>query len=73
MNRSEIEKQLKDLNAKLKVMQEDLEKFAVELSATSQVAIIARIVNVESDIKDYTRMLEMLQFEDIVRGEFKDS
>lgn len=73
MNRREIEEQLKDLNAKLKIMQEDLEKFAVELSATSQVAIIARIVNVESDIKDYTRMLEMLQFEDIVRGEFKDS
>jgi hypothetical protein len=70
VNRSEIEQEIITLRKKVEVMNKDLEKFAVELSATSQVAIIARVVLLESDIKDYEAMLDTLKFEEIVGGEF---
>jgi hypothetical protein len=67
VNRHEIEEELKVLNKKVEVMQNDLTKFAVELSATSQVAIIARIVQIEIQIKEYEAMLDVLAFEDITK------
>ena len=70
MNRYEIGEELKVLRKRVEVMQKDLERFAVELSATSQVAIIGRIVFIERDIKDYEAMLDTLAFEEIVEGEF---
>jgi len=70
MNRFEIEEELKSLRQKQKVMENDLSKFATELSATSQVAIIARIVIVQQDIDDYKKMLDILAFDDIVRNQF---
>lgn len=70
MNKSEIEQELITLRKKVEVMQSDLSKFAVELSATSQVAIIARIVVLEADIKSLEEMLDLVTFEEIVDGEF---
>jgi hypothetical protein len=70
MNRFEIEEELKSLRQKQKVMENDLSKFATELSATSQVAIIARIAIVRQDIDDYQKMLDILAFDDIVRDQF---
>ena len=71
MNRYELEQELEVLKKKRDVMQADLEKFGAELSATSQVAIIARIVIIDSDIADYEKMIELLKFEEIIGGEFK--
>lgn len=72
MNRSEIEKELDVLRKRSEVISNDLEKFAVELSAASQVAMIARLVQTEAEIKEYEEMLDFLQFEDIVKGQFDD-
>jgi len=72
MNRSEIVNQIAALEKKVEVMQNDLTKFAVELSATSQVAIIARIVQVEAEIKEYESMIDYLNFEEIVGDQFNE-
>lgn len=72
MNRAEIENQIKEAGQKVKVMKDDLQKFAADLSATSQVAIIARIVLIEKDIEEFKGMLEFLDFEEIVKGEFDE-
>lgn len=71
MNRQEIEKEIKESIKRLDAMQSDLKRFATELSATSQVAIIARIVLTEQDIKQYESMLDVLKFDEIIDGEFK--
>jgi predicted component of viral defense system (DUF524 family) len=70
MNKDELEKEIAALRKKVEIMNEDLKKFSAELSATSQVAIIARIVLLERDIEDYEAMLDTLKFEEIVGGEF---
>jgi hypothetical protein len=70
MNKFEIEQELVVLRKKVNVMRKDLERFAIELSATSQVAIIARIVVLEQDIQEYESMLDIILFEEIVGGEF---
>lgn len=68
MNRSEIVNQIAVLEAKQKTMEDDLTKFAVELSATSQVAIIARLVQVQQEIEEYEKMLDFIDFEEITKG-----
>ena len=70
MNRFEIEEELKSLRQKQKIMEDDLSKFGAALSATSQVAIIARIVIVQQDIEDYQKMLDILAFDEIVKDQF---
>ena len=71
MNRQEIEKEIKESIKRLDAMQSDLKRFATELSAPSQIAIIARIVLIEQDIKQYESMLDILKFDEIIDGEFK--
>lgn len=67
MNRSEIVNQIAVLEAKQKTMEDDLTKFAVELSATSQVAIIARLVQTQQEIEEYEKMLDFIDFEEITK------
>lgn len=71
MNRHEIEEELKVLRQRRDVINNDLDKFAVELSAASQVAMIARVVLTEAQISEMESMLDMLTFEDIVDGQFE--
>lgn len=68
MNRSEIVNEIAVLEAKQKTMEDDLVKFAVELSATSQVAIIARLVQLQQQVEEYEKMLDLLDFEEITKG-----
>jgi len=67
MNRSEIVNEIAALEAKQKTMEDDLVKFAVELSATSQVAIIARLVQVQQQIEEYEKMLDLIEFDEITK------
>lgn len=71
MNRYEIEEELKVLRQRRNVINSDLEKFAVELSAASQVAMISRVVITEAQISEMESMLDLLTFEDIVGEQFK--
>ena len=70
MNRYEIKEEIKVLRQKQRVMEDDLTNFAVELSATSQVAIIARLVSIQQDIEEYKKMLDLLDFDEIVSNQF---
>ena len=67
MNRSEIVNEIAALEAKQKTMEDDLVKFSVELSATSQVAIIARLVQVQQQIEEYEKMLDLIKFDEIMK------
>lgn len=48
-------------------MEKDLKTFAVELSATSQVAIIAKMVYVQAQIEEYEKMIDLLDFQEITK------
>jgi molecular chaperone GrpE (heat shock protein) len=67
-----IQQELEVMRRRLEVMQNDLKKFAVELSATSQVAIIAEIARTSLHIKDIEDELEDMQFKSIVNDYFKE-
>jgi len=68
MNRSEIVNEIIKLEEKQKVMEQELVKFALELSAPSQVAIIAQMVNIQNQINEFEKMIDMLDFEEITKG-----
>ena len=72
MNRHEIEEELKVLRQRRDVINNDLKKFAVELSAASQVAMIARLAQTEAVFKEYESMLDFINFDDIVKGQFNE-
>ena len=59
------------LEEKQKVMEAELKKFATELSAPSQIAIIARLVQTQHQIDEYEKMLDFIDFEEIVGGQFE--
>jgi hypothetical protein len=67
VNRSELERQVEDIETKLKNMQLDLDTFGAPLSASSQLAIILRMVDLAKEKDDYKVMLDMLTFEDITK------
>jgi len=71
MNRSEIVNEIAMLEEKQGVMEAELKKFATELSAPSQVAIIARLVQTQHQIDEYEKMLDFIDFEEIVGDQFK--
>ena len=54
------------------VIHNDLKKFAVELSATSQVALIAEIARIDLHIKDMEDEIEDMTFKSIVSDYFKE-
>lgn len=67
MNRIEIVNEIATLEKKIEVMEKDLKTFAVELSATSQVAIIAKMVYVQAQIEEYEKMIDLLDFQEITK------
>jgi len=67
MNRSEIVNEIATLEAKQKTMENDLVRFAVELSAASQVAIIAKLVQMQQQIDEYEKMLDLIEFNEITK------
>lgn len=67
MNRSELEHYIKELYTKTKNMQQDLDAFGAVLSASSQIAIILRMVDLAKEADEYKAMLDMLTFEDITK------
>jgi archaellum component FlaC len=68
VNRSELERQVEDIETKLKNMQLDLDTFGAPLSASSQLAIILRMVDLSKEIEEYKKMLDILTFEDITKN-----
>jgi archaellum component FlaC len=67
-----IEEELSMMRKRREVIRNDLQKFAVELSATSQVALIAELARIEYHIKDIENELEDMKFKSIVNDYFKE-
>lgn len=67
MNRVEIVNEIATLEKKIEVMEKDLKTFAIELSATSQVAIIAKMVYLQAQIEEYEKMIDLLDFQEITK------
>ena len=53
------------------VINTDLEKFAVELSAVAQVVLIMEITRIDAHIKDMTDELEDMKFNSIISDYYK--
>lgn len=67
-----IQEELDKMKKRREVIHNDLKKFAVELSATSQVALIAELARIDMHIKDMQNELEDMTFRDIVSEYFKE-
>lgn len=67
-----IQEELDKMKKRREVIHNDLVKFAVELSATSQVALIAEIARIDFHIKDMEDEIEDMTFKSIVSDYFKD-
>ena len=67
-----IEEELNMMRKRREVIRNDLQKFAVELSATSQVALIAELARIEYHIKDIEQELDDMKFKSIVNDYFKE-
>lgn len=70
MNR--VEEELAKERKRRQVIHNDLKKFAVELSATSQVALIAELARIDNHIRDIEAELEDIKFRNIVNDYFTD-
>lgn len=70
MNR--VEEELAKERKRRQVIHNDLKKFAVELSATSQVALIAELARIDNHIRDIEAELEDMKFRNIVNDYFTD-
>lgn len=67
-----IQEELDRMRKRREVIHNDLKKFAVELSATSQVALIAEIARIDYHIKDMEDEIEDMTFKSIVSDYFKE-
>lgn len=70
MNR--VEEELAKERKRRQVIHNDLKKFAVELSATSQVALIAELARIDNYIRDIEAEIEDMKFRNIVNDYFTD-
>lgn len=70
MNR--VEEELAKERKRRQVIHNDLKKFAVELSATSQVALIAELARIDNHIRDIEAEIEDMKFRNIVNDYFTD-
>lgn len=66
-----IQEELDKMRKRREVIHNDLVKFAVELSATSQVALIAELARIDVHIKDMEDELEDMRFKSIVSDYFR--
>ena len=67
-----IQEELDKMRKRREVIHNDLQKLAVELSATSQVALIAEIARIDLHIKDMEDEIEDMTFKSIVSDYFKE-
>lgn len=69
---NKIQEELDRMRKRREVIHNDLKKFAVELSATSQVALIAEIARIDCHIRDMEDEIEDMTFKSIVSDYFKE-
>lgn len=67
-----IEEELQQMRKRRDVIKADIKRFALELSATSQVALIAEMARIEFHIKDIEDELADMKFKNIVNDYFKE-
>lgn len=67
-----VQEELAKERKRREVIHNDLKKFAVELSATSQVALIAELARIDNHIRDIEVELEDMKFRNIVNDYFTD-
>lgn len=67
-----IQEELDKMRKRREVIHNDLQKFAVELSATSQVALIAEIARIDLHIKDMEDEIEDMTFKSIISDYFRE-
>jgi bacterioferritin (cytochrome b1) len=67
-----VQEELAKERKRREVIHNDLKRFAVELSATSQVALIAELARIDNHIRDIEVELEDMKFRNIVNDYFTD-
>lgn len=67
-----IREELERLQSRRDIMWDDLKKHSLTMSAHSQVVIIAEIAKIDIEIKQITRELEIMEFEDMMRNAWKE-
>ena len=67
-----IKEELERLQSRREIMWEDLKKHSPTLSAHSQVVIIAEIARIDVEIKQITREVEIMEFEDMMRNAWRE-
>lgn len=67
-----IKEELERLQSRREIMWEDLKKHSPTLSPDSQVVIIAEIARMDVEIKQITREVEIMEFEDMMRNAWRE-
>ena len=67
-----IKEELEQYQERRKKIRNDLKKFAAELSAVSQVALIVELSRIDNHIRDIEKELNDMKFHNIVSNMFKD-
>lgn len=67
MNRSEIEAAISELKSKQIDMRDDLKVAGHLLSASSSLAIIIRLINLQREVEEYESMLDFIKFEELTK------
>lgn len=67
-----IREELERLQSRRDTMWDDLKKHSLTMSVHSQVVIIAEIAKIDIEIKQITRELEIMEFEDMMRNAWKE-
>lgn len=67
-----IKEELEQYQERRKKIRNDLKKFAAELSAVSQVALIVELSRIDNHIRDIEKELNDMKFHNIVSDMFKD-
>jgi 5'(3')-deoxyribonucleotidase len=70
--KNNLQEEIDAMKSKKDKISSDLEKFAVELSAASQVTLIARIVTLDALIKDKHDELAEIKWQEIVSDYHKN-
>lgn len=68
MSEGELLNTIKEIEGKIRDMQEDLVEVGHHLSAASSLAIIIRIINLTKELEDYHAMLNIIKFDEITKG-----
>ena len=67
-----VKEELERLQNRRDTMWEDLKKHSLTMSPHSQVVIIAEIARIDIEIKQITREIEIMEFEDMMSNAWKE-